>query len=532
MDLSLFLSLTMMSLSGLMVAMTLLHRPQGYAVWVAINLAVLAIGALALTYLPLWSPVLVAGIFMPFVVAPIILSGLSQRAANKQHNQQAATYARWAAALLPTAAMRFSSDLAAANAHDDPASIVQALRALADRSIPKRKAVVATLIATRQQQWDEVLKITASAPPGNPDMIALELRSLGELGRIREMVERYEAGKAALLGYTLLSAQLFLLAFRGRVQAVGVLLAHQLSTLAPEVKTYWTAVAELNCHEAQPNDTAAPGEATEIRSRGHERMERLAHDAKSVTVRAAAIRQLSARPSPEQPPLAPEALATIDTIEQSITRDAPLTRVGLREIPVTLTLMLLLSVMFAAEIWLGGSQNGATLVRLGALWPPLVIYEGEWWRLGTSALLHFGWVHVSANLFVLFVLGRLVETTQGWQRLLAGFVLGAVGSASAVLATMHWGYVAPAFLVGASGAIFTLFGLEVARQVRNWQRSRDILDRRRVIMLAVVMAVQFAIDVSVPQISLTAHLSGFTIGLILGFVWPLQQAGTSARAKI
>jgi len=60
--------------------------------------------------------------------------------------------------------------------------------------------------------------------------------------------------------------------------------------------------------------------------------------------------------------------------------------------------------------------------------------------------------------------------------------------------------------------------MEVARQILTWRHTRDILDARRVGLLAAVMVIQFVIDVSLPEISLTAHLSGFATGLAMGMV--------------
>jgi membrane associated rhomboid family serine protease len=122
-------------------------------------------------------------------------------------------------------------------------------------------------------------------------------------------------------------------------------------------------------------------------------------------------------------------------------------------------------------------------------------------------------------MFVLFVLGRIVESSLGGIRLIAGFFIGGVLSSAAVLAAMEWGWTDQAVLIGASGGIFALFGIEVATQVSAWLRTRDILDWQRVILLAIIMVMQLVVDLTMPEISLTAHLSGFAIGLLLGAVF-------------
>jgi len=193
-------------------------------------------------------------------------------------------------------------------------------------------------------------------------------------------------------------------------------------------------------------------------------------------------------------------------------------RFRIKNMAATIAVMALLSAVFVVEIISGGSENALTLVKLGALWPPAVIGGGEWWRLFTCILLHAGWLHFTANMFVLFLLGRFVEVALGRLWLVAGFIVGGITSSAAVLAAMVWGWTDSGILIGASGGIFALFGMEVARQILTWRHTRDILDARRVGLLAAVMVIQFVIDVSLPEISLTAHLSGFATGLAMGMV--------------
>ena len=189
-----------------------------------------------------------------------------------------------------------------------------------------------------------------------------------------------------------------------------------------------------------------------------------------------------------------------------------------KDTPATLILIAINLIGFAIEAVLGVTEDIQGLVELGALWPPLVLELGEWWRLGTALFLHFGWVHLFANMLGLLVLGRIVETTEGSWRLAATYFIGGGASSLATLGWISWAEAGNAVLLGASGAVFAILGVEAARLLFKWRRSRDVLDRRQLYLIGVILLVQFTIDLSVPQVSFVAHLSGLLAGLLLGTI--------------
>ncbi|TMA86779.1 MAG: rhomboid family intramembrane serine protease, partial [Deltaproteobacteria bacterium] len=83
--------------------------------------------------------------------------------------------------------------------------------------------------------------------------------------------------------------------------------------------------------------------------------------------------------------------------------------------PTTWALLILLGVAFAAEALLGHDpavENGVTLFRLGALYGPAV-RDGDFWRIGSYALLHIGWIHLLVNSYALWILAPQLEITYG-----------------------------------------------------------------------------------------------------------------------
>lgn len=492
----------MLALAALQIVIVLLHRPGHQWLWIAVNLAVLAAGGLTLAFAPAWSLLAVSLVFFPFVLAPAVLGHLAQRRANMNRPEAAAAYAMWAARLHPSSSGRFLAQLYRALALPDQSATIAALERLKVAAAPRHRAVIATLVAIRRNDWAHALEASQEAVATDKSLRSTQIRALGETGNLDEMIRTFASHKSDLVGSDMLFTQLFVMALTGRVRAVRELLENQLSALHDETKTYWRAIAE---HYATDGTIRSPAA-----------LERLAGDAERPSTRMACERHLSSSPVTTALGISAKAWEQVEALEQRVVADAPRSRLLLRNMLATLSLMTLLSVMFAVENWYGSSEDTQTLVELGALWPPYVIQYGEWWRLVTAILLHAGWLHFAANMFVLFVLGRIVEATLGPLRTVAGFFVGGTASSAAVLAAMEWGYTEQAILIGASGGIFALFGIEVAMQLARWRRSRDILDRRRVILLAVVMLMQIVIDISMPEISMTAHLSGFAAGLLIG----------------
>ena len=130
---------------------------------------------------------------------------------------------------------------------------------------------------------------------------------------------------------------------------------------------------------------------------------------------------------------------------------------------------------------------------------PGEVREGEWWRLVTAGFLHIGPIHLLFNMLALWVLGRDLELVLGRGRFLVLYVISLLGGAAAVMLF----YGPDESVAGASGAVFGLMGgLAV------------VLKRLRVPAGQVIglIAVNVAISVLIPGISLIGHLGGLVVG--------------------
>lgn len=198
MDLQFFIALNLMSISGLVMLIALVNRQRGSLSWIAVNAAVVVAGLLALNFAWEWSGAIVAGVFVPLVLAPSVLSYIAQRRLLAGSAPAAAKYSTLAALLHPTPHSRFNASLLQALAHQDSDEKMRALDALALRGTPQQKNVVAAMKALELAQWSDVLAIAKTSPESTTRLTSLQLRALGELGQIDQMVSLYEAEKSVL----------------------------------------------------------------------------------------------------------------------------------------------------------------------------------------------------------------------------------------------------------------------------------------------------------------------------------------------
>ncbi len=129
---------------------------------------------------------------------------------------------------------------------------------------------------------------------------------------------------------------------------------------------------------------------------------------------------------------------------------------GGRATPATYALIAINVAVFLIELanGPGGLSTGpaSKFFREFALFGPSVA-EGEWYRLVTSGFLHVSIIHIGFNMFLLLVLGRLLEPALGTPRFLALYFASLLaGSFGALVVEPN------ALTVGASGAVFGLAG--------------------------------------------------------------------------
>jgi rhomboid protease GluP len=152
------------------------------------------------------------------------------------------------------------------------------------------------------------------------------------------------------------------------------------------------------------------------------------------------------------------------------------------------------------------------LVTWGADFKPLVA-GGEWWRLFTCMFVHVGILHVAFNMYALFFIGVYLEPLLGRMRYTVAYL--AAGLLSSV--TSSWWHGNDFVSVGASGAIFGLYGVFLALLTTN------IVDKRarKSLMTSVGIFVAYNLfyGFSHKEVDNSAHIGGLLSGLLIGYVF-------------
>jgi rhomboid protease GluP len=142
------------------------------------------------------------------------------------------------------------------------------------------------------------------------------------------------------------------------------------------------------------------------------------------------------------------------------------------------------------------------------------VRSGEWWRLVASLFLHWGPLHLSLNMVALWLLAPFVEFALGVRKFLLVYFLAGIGSMSLVM-SVGSGPHNQQLTVGASGCVMGLIGATGALMLRGWLRDKALTARRRLIAMFLIIGMQTLFDAVVPQVSMTAHLSGAVIGFLV-----------------
>ena len=337
----------------------------------------------------------------------------------------------------------------------------------------------------------------------DPSLLLLYFRALGELGLRDELALQF-AGRAPALLASPVHKSIFasglplLLAFCGRTAAIERLLWTRLGGLRSDAKEFWIATSEFKAGNPA----------------GRARLEDLRTKTTDALLRADIAERLEGGAS--EPPLIPANEATVRRFERNLAERrsslfAP--RAGIT--PAVLAIIALNAAMFLLEIRFGGSQDAIALHRLGALEPAAVLALGQYWRLLAALFLHYGALHLMMNAYALYVLGPSLEASIGTVRFLLCYLLAGIGSSAGVVALWRLGLTQADLLVGASGAVMGVVGAWAGLLLGH----RHVpMARRRLINIAIIVAIQSAFDLSTPQVSMAAHLSGFASGLLVGLV--------------
>ena len=141
-------------------------------------------------------------------------------------------------------------------------------------------------------------------------------------------------------------------------------------------------------------------------------------------------------------------------------------------------------------------------------------FGGQWWRLATNAFLHFDVKHLVMNMLCLYSIGCLLERLIGHAKMIELYLLSAITGSLASCA-VHPNDVC----AGASGAVFGLFGAEIAYVMVLREKlgltSKALGGRLKSGFVFIAINLIYSI---MPGVDMATHVGGLLGGFAIGTV--------------
>jgi membrane associated rhomboid family serine protease len=173
---------------------------------------------------------------------------------------------------------------------------------------------------------------------------------------------------------------------------------------------------------------------------------------------------------------------------------------------VTFALIAINVVVFLAEqgqLTITGATIHGQVFEEGVLYRYGVGVEHEYWRLLTSGFLHENLLHIGFNMYLLYLLGMMLEPALGSVKFAAIYFTSLLaGSFGALFATA-----APT--LGASGAVFGLMG---AAAVELRSRRMSVMESG----IGGLIVINLILSFTLSGISVGAHIGGLIGGTLAG----------------
>ena len=158
-----------------------------------------------------------------------------------------------------------------------------------------------------------------------------------------------------------------------------------------------------------------------------------------------------------------------------------------------------------------GGPAGDLVFQLGSQYNP-AIADGQWWRPITARFLHSPafLLHIVFNMLLLWILGRPIEREVGSAAFAALYFGAGLGGAAA-----YFFLAGDTPAVGASGAVFGLFGAWLAAGLRNRGNLQGQMLLRQIGPLVILnVVISFT-----PGIAWQAHFGGLLAGFLIAWLW-------------
>ncbi|MGG2396403.1 rhomboid family intramembrane serine protease [Pseudomonas sp. SH1-B] len=198
--------------------------------------------------------------------------------------------------------------------------------------------------------------------------------------------------------------------------------------------------------------------------------------------------------------------------------------VQLRRSPVTALMLAVTFIVFAVTLagenfaairWLSFVDFQVEGEHIYLNYLDATLASGQWWRLITPMLIHFGWLHLAMNSLWYWELGRRIEFRQGAIGLLGLTLLFGLASNGA----QYW-WAGPSLFGGLSGVLYGLLGHCWIYQRLAPNAAYRLPPGVLVMMLIWLLVCMTGIfeTLGVGAIANAAHVGGLLVGCLTGLL--------------
>jgi len=199
----------------------------------------------------------------------------------------------------------------------------------------------------------------------------------------------------------------------------------------------------------------------------------------------------------------------------------------IRRFPATVFLLLANTLVFIVCYYQAKTFSdpvwALTLLQLGAEFNPLTL-DKEWYRVFTHMFLHGHVMHLAFNMYALFSVGSVLEQEIGTKKFIWVYFLAGI---AASLTSLYWNLFTIG--VGASGAIFGLFGFSVVLNLfQTHQQGRSIIPILINFGIFLIINLLFAKALHADN---AAHMGGLVAGASLAGLTMIQNQNHSVSVE-
>jgi len=181
---------------------------------------------------------------------------------------------------------------------------------------------------------------------------------------------------------------------------------------------------------------------------------------------------------------------------------------------ITYVLIAINIVVYLIMEMIGNTESAEFMMEHGAIFPPYILEDGEYWRLFTATFLHFGLPHLLNNMVILGSAGQILERAMGRSKFLLLYLMAGIGGSLLSFGQMVYSadYKVSA---GASGAIFGIIGALAWIVIIHKGKYETLTGKGLIAML--VLCLYYGI--STGNVDNWGHIGGFLMGFLVAVIF-------------